>query len=591
MTMSDGDSEPTRHACQCGKSFIRKEHLIRHQATHGSPSHVCPQCQRSFTRNDLLRRHLQRHTETVANGRRGVARACDACHDNKTRCVGGTPCSLCVKRGVACSLVNKAPKDGAASSTHKPRQEPSASLPPQAEKQPDADAGPSLNAAQIIGMMSVRGEEEQNDPANYVEHMRETLESQGPEEAIRQLLLGNRSRSLSLLREPSGQFESFAEECLKTYLDAFHDAWPFLHTTTLDLTKDNLHLASSVIVIGILLRKDVPDISRSKAVSCHETMMSQFFQHLIETPRGSAIEQWPMEWYQAVLLNIISGIMRNEFPRSRLLCSLFIAHLRLVGVFDSTVAEAQTKIYQPGTFLPFVLTISEQRSRLIAYLFKVDALLSLLDGQPPMLHAEELDTRLPQTFALWNAYGLDVFFKRHKEEPGHRASHTLSDIVSGPFRFTTSNMVVEDVEFGLWTLVREIWRHRQRQRMERERASDTNISDNDNTQSTLLHRLRGWKYQLINLQRLCSSDATTGEEAESALRLIRAYRGDDDERPNEEWQVLARNRANGRVREALNLHDVLVSCLHNRSKDIGIRSTLLLGLSLTMGLGVDQAAV
>ena len=39
-----------RHGCHCGKSFLRKEHLRRHQATHGERSHVCHVCQRSFTR-------------------------------------------------------------------------------------------------------------------------------------------------------------------------------------------------------------------------------------------------------------------------------------------------------------------------------------------------------------------------------------------------------------------------------------------------------------------------------------------------------------------------------------------------------------
>lgn len=299
-----------------------------------------------------------------------------------------------------------------------------------------------------------------------------------------------------------------------------------------------------------------------------------------------------MEWYQAVLLNIIIGVIRNELPRSRLLCSLFITHLRLVGVFDSTVAEAHRKKYHPGTFQPFVLSIIENRSRLVAYLFKADALLSLLDKQPPMLHAEELDARLPQTFALWNAYGLDVFFKRYRDEPAHRSSHKLSDAVSGPFIFTTASIVAEDVEFGLCALAREIWQLRQRQWMGKGTGTDTtSANSSESPQSALLHRLRGWKYQLTGLQQLCStSDAATGEEKANALRLIRAYRGDDDAKPNEEWQQLARHRASNRVREAMNLHDVLESCLHSCSTDpnqitadsrvMGMRHTLLQSLDM-----------
>ncbi|KAK8043406.1 fungal specific transcription factor domain-containing protein [Apiospora rasikravindrae] len=605
--MPDGDSEPARHTCQCGRSFIRKEHLIRHQAVHGSASHVCPQCQRSFTRSDLLRRHLQRHVETAANGRRGVARACDACHGNKLTWdrlgVSAEHLVPCVsKRGIACSLLKKGLKHGAASSTQSPQETAGSSQSPETEERAATNSAPPLNSVQIIGMMSVRGEEDQNLPSEYVERMQEVLRAEGPEEAMSRLLSDNRSRSLSILGQTGGQFENFAEEHLKTYINVFHEAWPLLQATTLDVLKDNLHLASSIITIGILLKKDASDISRSKALFCHEIMIGLSFQRLTEAPRGSTIEAWPMEWYQAVLLNIIIGIMCNELSQSRLLCSLFIAHLRFVGMFDSTVAEAQTKIYHSGTFLPFVLSIIEQRSRLIAYLFKADAILSLLDDQPPMLYAEELDTRLPQTFALWNAYGIDVFFKRYEEEPGHRASHKLNDIVGGPFVFTTASIVAEDVEFGLWALVREVWQHRQRLQMERgrKRASpDTTTanSNNDSAQSNLLHRLRGWKYQLAGLQRLCSTsdaDTNTGEGEANALRLIRAYRGDDDAKPHEEWQQLARKRAHDRVRAAMDLHDVLESRLHSCSsrdsnhnitagsrRDIGIRHTLLQSLDMS----------
>ncbi|KAK8123094.1 transcription factor Zn- C2H2 / Cys6 [Apiospora sp. TS-2023a] len=464
----------------------------------------------------------------------------------------------------------------------------------QTDHHKSTDNGPSLDPVQIIGMMTVRGEQkDQCQPADYVDRMREILCAHGPEEAMRQLLSDNQSPSLSLLRQTDGQFETFAEEHQKTYVEVFHEVWPFLHATTLNMIKDNIQLAASVITTGILLKKDASETSRSKAISCHDIMMGQFFRCLSETPRDPTDQAWPMEWYQAVLLNIIIGAIRNELPRSRLLCSLFITHLRLVGVFDSTTAEAQRKKYHPGSFYPFVYSIIEQRSRLIAYLFKADALLSLLDEQPPMLHAEELDTRLPQTFALWNAYGLDVFFKRYGDEPGHRSSHKLSDIVKGPFVFTTASIVAEDVEFGLWAMAREIWQHRQRQRMARGGTSDMIAANGiDNTQSALLHKLRGGRYQIIGLQRLCSTgDAATVEEQANALRLFRAYRGNDDAKPSAEWQQLARHRASNRVREAMNLHDALESCLHSCSTDpnqisagnsrvIGMRHTLLQSLDM-----------
>ncbi|POR34423.1 Uncharacterized protein TPAR_05391 [Tolypocladium paradoxum] len=41
---------PDRHICHCGKSFLRKEHLRRHQATHSGPAFICLVCGRSFSR-------------------------------------------------------------------------------------------------------------------------------------------------------------------------------------------------------------------------------------------------------------------------------------------------------------------------------------------------------------------------------------------------------------------------------------------------------------------------------------------------------------------------------------------------------------
>lgn len=192
------------------------------------------------------------------------------------------PCALCVKRGITCSLVAKGPEHGAASSTEMPRDPAGPFYLAQPHHRTSTDSEPSLDPVQIFGMMSIRGEQtDQSQPADYVKRMREILCSHGPEEAMRRLLSDNQSHSLSLLREADGQFETFAEEHQETYIKGFHEVWPFLHATTLDVLKDDLQLASSVIIIGILLKKNSPDSSRSKAISCHDIMMGQIFQRLV----------------------------------------------------------------------------------------------------------------------------------------------------------------------------------------------------------------------------------------------------------------------------------------------------------------------
>ncbi|RKP00150.1 hypothetical protein CXG81DRAFT_4048, partial [Caulochytrium protostelioides] len=42
----------------CGKSFLRRQDLLRHTATHSAVrAWVCARCEVSFTRQDALHRH------------------------------------------------------------------------------------------------------------------------------------------------------------------------------------------------------------------------------------------------------------------------------------------------------------------------------------------------------------------------------------------------------------------------------------------------------------------------------------------------------------------------------------------------------
>ena len=53
---------------------------------------------------DLLTRHLRRHGEEVGSGViESNSNACDACHDRKIRCTGGSPCRTCHRHGIKCT--------------------------------------------------------------------------------------------------------------------------------------------------------------------------------------------------------------------------------------------------------------------------------------------------------------------------------------------------------------------------------------------------------------------------------------------------------------------------------------------------------
>jgi predicted SprT family Zn-dependent metalloprotease len=50
MSSDPSSKDQSRFFCHCGKSFIRKEHLRRHESSHAKPAFVCQVCQKSFTR-------------------------------------------------------------------------------------------------------------------------------------------------------------------------------------------------------------------------------------------------------------------------------------------------------------------------------------------------------------------------------------------------------------------------------------------------------------------------------------------------------------------------------------------------------------
>ncbi|PYI06406.1 hypothetical protein BO78DRAFT_429859 [Aspergillus sclerotiicarbonarius CBS 121057] len=86
----------------CGKSFLRKEHLNRHLAVHtNSRPHKCFICGRTFARTDILNRHVLQHNVPPDSSKR-TPLACQTCRRRKTKCDSKHPCSTCADTGDAC---------------------------------------------------------------------------------------------------------------------------------------------------------------------------------------------------------------------------------------------------------------------------------------------------------------------------------------------------------------------------------------------------------------------------------------------------------------------------------------------------------
>ena len=101
------------YACRdCGRSYSRPEHLVRHVQTHTLGRRFsCEVCQKSFARKDLLRRHVANHeNDSPAKKRRvnsspgagRVSQACRPCAVARVKCDESKPCRRCVNRKLEC---------------------------------------------------------------------------------------------------------------------------------------------------------------------------------------------------------------------------------------------------------------------------------------------------------------------------------------------------------------------------------------------------------------------------------------------------------------------------------------------------------
>jgi hypothetical protein len=254
----------------------------------------------------------------------------------------------------------------------------------------------------------------------------------------------------------------------------------------------------------------------------------------LKTAEVNGDRAWPYELYHATLLNIVFALnsgVDKYIARGRTLCNVLVGHLRGVGMFDSEAAERMRRTFFPGTFLPYKLGVLEDRNKLVACLFKVEAYMALLGDSLPQISPAELDIGLPQTFGQRNSWGILVWYKRLPDEPTDRATLNLSDVVLR--RSEPSTLLVEDIELGLCAMAPSLWKYNQ----DRRRGAECAASRED-----LSSELTSWKSDLDDILHSCSIQADRDAPGSNATDFpLRAYRGDDDEKPNE-WKALAFNR-------------------------------------------------
>ncbi|RMJ11407.1 hypothetical protein CDV36_008941 [Fusarium kuroshium] len=401
---------------------------------------------------DLLRRHLTRHDMPAApDPRRG--RACDACHANKTKCDGGIQCTLCAKRGISCTykLVSKGSSDGKTSRKNtSPSNSPTSDTP-----------------VREIGFREAF--------ASAAANMRTTLQSSPKEDEVTAGLkritaeLVSRETSIDGTTRMSTADKDWMEANSKVFFERFHDTWPILHAPSFFPMDHALVVSVSVVMISSWLKN--PDGMDEPVLRLHEVLMERFF-----------------EWISEKLV-----------ARATLLRGMLVVYMREMEFFVCESAAYEQRVHFPGTFIPWLQTIRERWKRLIIALYKIDVYLSIARGQPASLHREEIDATMPSTFSLWNAYGLNVFFRRLSQEPTDRVGFKLSEVISNPNSPAKSLVLLEDVHLALCGLLPGIWNHTQIVRRTTEAGRPM-----PNSLTSLAWQLETWKADLERISHQCT---------------------------------------------------------------------------------------
>ncbi|KAF4122013.1 Fungal Zn(2)-Cys(6) binuclear cluster domain [Geosmithia morbida] len=554
-------SQTTRHTCHCGKGFLRKEHLRRHQATHQVPSFTCPVCGRSFTRNDVLRRHLGVHNSLNAPLARGWS-ACDLCHESKTKCDGGQQCSLCTKRGIVCtySRDSRAPDAEDAVISVGSRKRSSIQPPAAVNRRPTTTAVRTVSSPQSSSSESFSV----SPPHSYAAHAPPpSLEARGsvpaevavtavstagsaPQSPRLSLRVGLGCLAGLIAAHVSGKSEAeinlpvgyaaWLDTCLDSYFLHFHERWPVIHGPALrdDLESCPLTVAAVAMIGAWLLSGDkTADI----ILGIHGRLASYALKELIvaDIDESSGPKPWPHMAYEVALLNAIFAFesgRRSLLPRARRLLNLTISSMREKGAFNQRQIERHAEVHYPGTFRPWLEHQYTKWKWLAASALKIDVYLALVSSQPPILHAEELQLSMPPTFSLWNAWGLDKYFRRVGIEPTDRSSFSMASMAQSPQVMIPSGTMVEDVIIGLCGSCHDIWKLAQVQ------WSGGFVPQCDSGRAWLSEPLQSWKDRLEGIASLWADPVGNAPEIR---RLLAAYMGRETEaQPG--WEQAVMNR-------------------------------------------------
>ncbi|KEY70509.1 hypothetical protein S7711_02676, partial [Stachybotrys chartarum IBT 7711] len=479
-------------------------------------------------------------TSVAPEPRRG--RACDACHANKTKCDGGVQCSLCAKRRIECSFTRGGPTastDSAASTTLQhvvslrdgPRPAPIHRV--TLQYQSSTESTSSISSDQSMPMLL--GFQHDFDAMKRLQQKDiQDAAADGLKIIIEALQASHSATSTTSLPRASAAVKKWVSDCIHSYFFHFHDRWAILHAPIFDEMTDNFSILATVCIVGSWFSS--AGATRGLIAEAHDVLVKQLVEELVRVtlkPR----ERWPLQTYQAALLNIAFAVETGRedlLPRARLLNNLLITALRGDDALNSESAEHQRLQHYPGEYQPYIISISESLKRLAINTFKVDTYLALLAGDLPILQLDEINYSLTATHAFFNAFGLDILYRRFPAEPIDRSLYKICDLATMAAQQSMPSLVlIEDLQYGLLGIMKDIGLLTQTQR------SRGPIAQPSSTHKEILaNQLNLFK---DHLDKIVSTITTFGFQTPGGELLLAAYSG-KEEPGHQNWQELVAAR-------------------------------------------------
>ncbi|EEA21554.1 hypothetical protein TMatcc_009028 [Talaromyces marneffei ATCC 18224] len=365
--------QPRPYKCSdpgCGASYLRREHLIRHEAQHSeAPAHVCKVCGLGFSRSDSLRRHERAHSKDSTAVVPRVSKACDRCHALKARCDKGNPCAICAKKGLQCTFDRSFKREGRSASilsgtNHEETQagrkrrrveqdlpdrllglydligavvaSSSTPTPPppayttsaplklhQKQSQAEEASIQSLRVAvqqqeaQIqYGLMNVSAQKQ--PPTQHPDHQEEDVDHP----ILRLSDVYTTSKSFLANENFSNELESEEMTNLMCDLDAkyyvelyfahFHGQWPFLTKPQFNPEIEPPILVLAMVICGLRMTEEKTLMRLAWLIHAH---LHAIFVTQMEnwTVKEYSSHRWPIATYQAILLFTIFTITANDY--------------------------------------------------------------------------------------------------------------------------------------------------------------------------------------------------------------------------------------------------------------------------------------